>query len=221
VPYDFGLEAQLLSDVFLDVPARGWRSIYAGHTATINEIMVDEISRDLHQDAVAFRRQKLTSARAVAVLDKVASVGRWDRAMAAGTAQGVAIHEESRGDVAFLVEIDCRDPVSPRVTKGVCALDGGGTGNPRGLGAELEGALIEALWATLPAPVRIDKGDGRDEPRCCRTRHSRPAMEVCVMVPTGQPGDAAELAHPAAAAAVANAYARATGTTPCHFPIAG
>ncbi len=38
------------------------------------------------------------------------------------------------------------------------------------------------------------------------------------MPPTGEPGGAGELGFPAAAAAVANAYARATGTTPFQFP---
>ena len=38
------------------------------------------------------------------------------------------------------------------------------------------------------------------------------------MPPTGDPGGAGELGFPAAAAAVANAYARATGTTPLQLP---
>jgi isoquinoline 1-oxidoreductase beta subunit len=39
------------------------------------------------------------------------------------------------------------------------------------------------------------------------------------MPPTGEPGGAGELAVPAACAAVANAWARATGTLPRRFPI--
>ena len=55
---------------------------------------------------MAFRRQKLASARARAVLDKVASAGRWGRPMPAGTAQGVALWQEYKSVVAYLVEID-------------------------------------------------------------------------------------------------------------------
>ena len=51
--------------------------------------------------------------------------------------------------------------------------------------------------------------------------NSPPDVSVIVMPPTGEPGGAGELGFPAAAAAVANAYARATGTTPTSFPIAG
>ena len=39
------------------------------------------------------------------------------------------------------------------------------------------------------------------------------------MPSTGEPGGAGELGVPAAAGAVANAYARATGTKPRRFPI--
>jgi isoquinoline 1-oxidoreductase beta subunit len=46
-------------------------------------------------------------------------------------------------------------------------------------------------------------------------------VDVFVMPPTGEPGGAGELGFPAAAAAVANAYARATGSAAHSFPIAG
>jgi isoquinoline 1-oxidoreductase beta subunit len=39
------------------------------------------------------------------------------------------------------------------------------------------------------------------------------------MPPTGEPGGAGELGVPAACAAVANAWARATGALPSRFPI--
>jgi isoquinoline 1-oxidoreductase subunit beta len=52
-------------------------------------------------------------------------------------------------------------------------------------------------------------------------RHSPPEVEVHILPPTGEPGGAGELGFPAAAAAVANAYARATGTQPRRFPILG
>ena len=40
-----------------------------------------------------------------------------------------------------------------------------------------------------------------------------------ILPSTGEPGGAGELGVPAAAAAVANAYARATNTTPTRFPL--
>ncbi|MGZ4676619.1 MAG: molybdopterin cofactor-binding domain-containing protein, partial [Acidimicrobiia bacterium] len=225
VPYGIGAAVQTLTDVPLAFPTGSWRSIYSGQAATVNEIMVDEIARALRTDPVAFRRARLTSARTRAVLDQVASVGRWGRSMAPGTAQGVAIHEEYKSVVAYLVEIDCRSPQAPRVTKGVCAVDVGRAVNPRGLAAQMQGVLIDGLSMTLHAGLHIDNGAVREgsysDYRFARMADSPPDVQVIVMPPTGDPGGAGELGFPAAAAAVANAYARATGTTPTSFPIAG
>jgi isoquinoline 1-oxidoreductase beta subunit len=228
VPYDFGVATELLSDVPLAFPTGSWRSIYSGQTATVDEIMVDEIARALRVDPVAFRRSRFSSssaARLRAVLDKVASVGQWGRTMPTGTAQGVAVHEEYKSVVAFLVEIDCRDRANVRVTKGVCAVDVGRAVNPRGLEAQMQGVLIDGLSMSLRAGLHIDNGAVREgsysDYHFARMAHSPPVVDVVVMPPTGEPGGAGELGFPAAAAAVANAYARATGTTIRSFPIAG
>jgi isoquinoline 1-oxidoreductase beta subunit len=187
--------------------------------------MVDEIARAMRVDPVAFRRQKLSSARLRAVVDRVASAGRWGRAMPAGTAQGVAIHEEYKSVVAFLVEIDCRNPADPRVTRGVCAVDVGRAVNPRGIEAQMQGVLVDGLSMTLRAGLHIDRGAVREgsysDYRFARMADSPVEVEVHVMPPSGEPGGAGELGFPAAAAAVANAYARATGSAPRRFPIAG
>ncbi len=225
LPYAFGVATQTLTDVPLAFPTGSWRSIYSGQTATVNEIMVDEIARALHTDPVAFRRKQLTSTRVRAVLDRVAADGQWGRPMPAGTAQGVAIHEEYKSVIAYLVEIDCRDPQAPRVTRGVCAVDVGRAVNPRGLEAQAQGVLVDGLSMTLQAGLHIDGGAVREgsysDYRFARMADSPPEIDVAVMPPTGEPGGAGELGFPAAAAAVANAYARATGTTPTSFPISG
>lgn len=44
-------------------------------------------------------------------------------------------------------------------------------------------------------------------------------VNIVIMPPTGEPGGAGELGLPAAVGAIANAYARATGTKPRSFPI--
>lgn len=225
IPYNFGVETMLLNDVFLPFPTSSWRSIYSGQTAVANEVMVDEIARVLRKDPMAFRRQKATLARTRAVLDKLATAGQWGRPMAPGTAQGVAIWEEYKGVVGFIAEIDCRDRANPRVTKGVCAVDVGMAVNPRGVEAQMQGVFTDGISVTLQAGVHIDNGAIRESSytdfRWARMRHTPPEVEVHIMPPTGAPGGAGELGYPAAAAAVANAYARATGTPANRFPIAG
>jgi len=223
LPYELGVSTQLLAEVPLDMHTGSWRSVYSGLVRTADEIMVDELARTLGQDPVAFRRARLASAASRAVLDKAAQAGQWGRAMPAGHAQGIAFHEEHRSSVACLVEIDATDRANARVTKAVVAADVGRPVNPRGLEAQLMGAVMDGISVTLQAGVHIDHGAVREgsfaDFRYARQRHSPPAFEVHLMPPSGDPGGAGELGVPAAAAAVANAFARATGTSPRSFPI--
>jgi isoquinoline 1-oxidoreductase beta subunit len=224
-PYDIGVQTRSLHEVALGFPTASWRSVFSGQVRTVDEVMIDEIARALGRDPVAFRRAKLRSARTRAVLDQVASRGNWGRTMAPGTAQGVGIHEEYKSVVAYLVELDARDPAQPRVTRAVAAADVGRAVNPRGVEAQLQGALVDGLSVILQAGVHIDRGAVRESSytdfRYARMRHTPPEVEVHVLPPTGEPGGAGELGVPAASAAVANAWARATGAVPTRFPILG
>jgi isoquinoline 1-oxidoreductase beta subunit len=226
VPYDVGVVTQLLSDVPLDFPTSSWRSIYSGQAGVANEVMIDQIAAALRTDPVAFRRQKLDSARAGAVLDRVASAGSWGRPMPPGTAQGVALWQEYKSVAGYLVEIDARDPANPRVTKGVCAVDVGTSVNPRGLEAQLQGALIDGLSMALQAGLHIDHGAVREgsysDYHYARMRNAPSTIEVHDLSDgSREPGGAGELGVPAATAAVVNAWVRATGRFPTRFPIAG
>jgi isoquinoline 1-oxidoreductase beta subunit len=226
MPYNFGVETYLLNEIQLDAPTASWRSVYSGTVGTADEIMVDEVAKRLRRDPVAFRLATLTDPRDRAVVQKVATAGNWGRPMPPGHAQGVAIHNEYKGVAAVLVEIDCTDRAAPRVTKGVVAVDVGRAVNPKGLESQMLGVVVDGISATLQAGMHIDNGAVRESSftdfKWARMRHSPPEMEVHVMPPTtGKPGGAGELGFPAAAAAVANAYARATGTSPRSFPISG
>jgi isoquinoline 1-oxidoreductase beta subunit len=135
----------------------------------------------------------------------------------------VGFHEEHRSCAAYLVEIDASDPARPRVTRAVIAADVGLAVNPRGLEAQLTGALVDGISVILRAGNHIDHGAVREgsyaDFRYARQQDSPPVVEVHLMPPSGAPGGAGELGVPAASAAVANAYARATGTRPRSFPI--
>ena len=86
-------------------------------------------------------------------------------------------------------------------------------------------ATMDGISLTLSAGLHIDNGAVRESSfsdfKYARMRDSPLHFEVHFLPPTGEPGGAGELAVPAAAAAVANAYARATGISPRSFPIAG
>ncbi|MFL6141419.1 MAG: xanthine dehydrogenase family protein molybdopterin-binding subunit [Labedaea sp.] len=223
VPYNFGIVTELLNEIPLKMNTASWRSVYSATVRAAEEIMVDEVARKLGKDPVAFRRATLKTARARAVLDTAAQRGGWGRAMPAGHAQGVAFHEEYRSCTACLVEIDARDPKKPRVTKAVIVADVGRPINPRGLEAQLLGGLTDGISTILQAGVHIDRGLPVEASfaqfHYAVQRHTPSDVDIHIMPANGEPGGAGELGVPAAAAAVANAYARATGTRPRSFPI--
>jgi isoquinoline 1-oxidoreductase beta subunit len=223
VPYDFGIVTELLNEVPLAMNTGSWRSVYSANTRGAEEVFVDEIAAALGKDPVEFRREALTSARQRAVLDKVATAGRWGRPMRRGFAQGVGFHDEYKSCTACLVEIDARDPEAPRVTKAVIAVDVGRPVNPRGLESQMLGGLTDAISTTLRAGLHIDRGlpleGSYSQFRYARQKDVPRDVKVFVMPANGEPGGAGELGVPAAVGAVANAYARATGTKPRSFPV--
>jgi len=221
--YNFGHLSGDSGSVDLAMPLGAWRSVDSGTMRTAEEIVVDEVAVSLGQDPVAFRRTTLRNRAVKAVLDKVATAGHWGRTLPAGHAQGVAVHEEYGSCVACLVEIDAVDPKNPRVTKVVMAADVGTAVNPRGLEAQLMGTAMDGISTVLQAGLHIDRGAVREgsfaDFHYARQRHAPPHFEAHIMPSRGEPGGAGELGVPAAAGAVANAYARATGTKPRRFPI--
>jgi isoquinoline 1-oxidoreductase beta subunit len=221
--YNFGRVSGDSGGIELAMPLGAWRSVDSGTVRTAEEIVVDEIARSLGKDPVAFRRTTLRSKAVKAVLDKVAAAGSWGRDMPDGHAQGVAVHEEYGSCVACLAEIDATDPKKPRVTKVVMAADVGTAVNPRGLEAQLMGTTIDGISTVLQAGLHIDRGAVREgsfaDFQWARQRHAPLHFEAHIMPSKGEPGGAGELGVPAASGAVANAYARATGTKPRRFPL--
>ena len=222
-PYNFGAVTETLAEVPYDLPTGTWRSVYSAQARTAEEIMVDELARSMGKDPVAFRLEFLKTDAERAVLNKVASAGSWGRPMAPRTAQGVGFHAEYRSLAACLVEIDCTTS-TPRVTKAVVALDVGLPVNPKGLQAQAMGSVIDGISTILSAGNHLDNGAFREgsykDFLYARQANAPLSCDVYVMPATQpSPGGAGELIVPAAAAAVANAYARATGTKPRSFPI--
>ncbi|QYX81395.1 xanthine dehydrogenase family protein molybdopterin-binding subunit [Streptomyces akebiae] len=222
-PYHFGVTTQTLTEVPIRMHTGSWRSVYSANTRGAEEIIVDELAAKLGKDPVAFRREFLKTARQRAVLDKVTTEGDWGRSLPDGWAQGVAFHDEYKACTACLVEIDATDPRKPRVTKAVIAADVGRVINPRGLEAQLLGGLTDAISTTLRAGLHIDEGlpleGSYSQFHYARQKDSPKDVRIFVIEGADEPGGAGELGVPAAVGAVANAYARATGTKPRSFPV--
>jgi isoquinoline 1-oxidoreductase subunit beta len=233
-PYAFGVTTQLLNEVQLGFNTGSMRNIYSPNVVCAQELVVDRLAAGLGKDPVAFRRAFLRDDRLRAVLDKAAEEGEWGRSLPAGVAQGVGVHAEYRGAVAALVEIDCRpetvnrkvrDAVTgPRVTKALVVVDAGFAINPRGLEAQMIGGVNDGIALALTSSLHIQDGiplEGSwDNYFYTREWNTPLDMRVIVMpATTGKPSGAGELGVAPVFAAVACAYARATGTMPTRFPI--
>lgn len=234
VPYNFGVTNQLLNEVDMNFNTGSWRNIYSPDVVTASELVVDRLAAKMGQDPYDFRRAFLKDSRLMAVLDKVAHVGDWGRQMPPLNAQGLGLHKEYKGAVAALVEIDCgpgtvgRTIVNgyggPRVTKVVIAVDVGLAINPLGLQAQMMGGAMDGIAKALTFSLHIRDGipleASWDNTYYTRQWNVPFDLQVVVMPPTtGIPGGAGELAVAPVMAAVACAYARATGTMPTSFPI--
>ena len=223
-PYNFGVGTKVLTPVNLDMNTVSYRSVHIQPARSVEEIMVDEIARKLGRDPLAFRLDYLRLPRARAVLQAVATAGNWGKSMPAGTAQGIAVHQETRSFIACLVEIDCTVPGSPRVTRATIAVDVGNPINPRGIEAQVEGGLAEAISLVLSSGLHVQDGlplEGSYSQYHFGRQKNYPVNVQTIIMPANNEaiGGLGEVGLSAASGAVANAYARATGIKPRNFPL--
>ncbi|MEZ7128754.1 molybdopterin cofactor-binding domain-containing protein [Nonomuraea sp. AD125B] len=232
--YDFGAASHLLAETDKDFNTGSMRNVYSPDVTCARELVVDQLAARMGKDPYRFRHSFLRDDRARAVLARAAEAGGWGRAMAPGTAQGIAFHAEYKSVSACLVEIDCRpetvnrtvrDAVTgPRVTKVVFAVDVGLAVNPRGLEAQMMGGVSDGIALALTSSLHLRDGyfleASWDNYFYTRQWNTPLDLQVIVMPSTSeQPGGAGELGVAASMAAVACAYGRATGTMPTTFPI--
>ncbi|MFC5752727.1 xanthine dehydrogenase family protein molybdopterin-binding subunit [Actinomadura rugatobispora] len=233
-PYSFGATKQTLTEIPLKFRTGSMRNVYSPNMVCARELVVDRLAAEMDKDPVEFRREFLDNARLRAVLDKAASEGGWGRSLPPGVAQGIGLAAEYRAECVVLVELDCRPetvnrPIErgvagPRVTRALVVVDAGLPINPRGLEAQMIGGLNDGIAMALTASLHIKNGvplEGSwDNYFYTRQWNTPPETRVIVLPPSrDEPGGAGELAVAPSLAAVACAYARATGTMPTRFPI--
>lgn len=223
-PYDLGAITQVAHETDFHLNTGSWRSVYTGTSRTVEEIMIDEIATELGKDPVQFRIDRAKDDRLARCIEWVRDNGDWGRSMPAGTAQGFAANSEHRSHQACLVEIDTRGD-EPRVTRAVMAADTGIPMNKAGIVGQMLSQLNDGISTILRASVHIEDGAIRESSFSdylyARQRHYPPDVVTHVFdgIDGIEPGGFGEIGVPTTAGAVANAYARATGTKPRRFPI--
>lgn len=237
LPYNFGVITQLLNEPNF-APDRfntsSVRNIFSPDVATANELMVDRLAARLKKDPVAFRRTHLKSRVVRRVLNRAAELGEWGKAMPPGTAQGIAVHKEYKGATAVLVEIDCRpgtvnrkvrDAVTgPRVTRATVVVDAGIVINPEGVKAQMMGGFSDGMAQALTYSNHLVDGhflEASWDNSAYTRQWNTPFDFQCEVIDSEsrEPGGVGEAGVAASMAAVACAYARATGRMPTEFPI--
>ncbi|GAA4876252.1 molybdopterin cofactor-binding domain-containing protein [Actinomycetospora straminea] len=236
VPYDLGAIALGYNEIFdFDRFATGSvRNLNNQDFRPAQELVVDQLAERLGEDRLEFRRDRVEDERAKAVLEAVRDQGGWGEDLPEGVAQGVVVHNEYKGSVAVLAEVDTRPATAereipgattgPRVRKVTVAVDVGLPINPLGLKAQMEGGVMTGIAHVFTGSLHLRDGNflegSWDDYRYTRHWNAPPEIDVIVMPPSGdRPGGAGELAVGAATAAVACAYARAVGEMPTSFPI--
>lgn len=223
-PYNFGVYDKKQIELPLGMATSSYRSVPCQTARGSEEMAVDEIAEKLGQDPYDFRRSVLKSDRARTVLDKAAELGDWGRSMSPGTAQGIGYHEESRALTASVVELDASDPTRPKVTRAVLVIDIGKVINPLGVEAQMQGCLAEAISLTLKAGLHVVDGlpleGSYSQYHFARQKDYPSDVEIFVMPSNGERmGGTGEVGMAAPTGAIANAFAKATGTRPRSFPI--
>ena len=223
-PYNFGVSTKVLTPLALNMNTVSYRSVHIMPARTCEEVIVDEIARATGKDPVAFRLAFLRQERAKACLQRVAGAANWGRTMPPGFAQGCSAHQESRSFCAAVVEVDGRDPSNVKVTKAVIAIDVGKPINLSGIEAQVQSALSEAIALVLNAGLTIRNGlpieSSYSNYRFTKIKDYPKDVQVIVMPNVGDPiGGLGEVGLSVSAAAIANAYARATGIKPRKFPL--
>jgi isoquinoline 1-oxidoreductase beta subunit len=234
LPYNFGAVTQVINETERRFNTGSMRNIYSPDVRVANELVIDQLARKMGKDPLTFRLEFLKDERVKAVLRKAAEVGDWGKKMAPGTAQGISLHKEYKGSTACVVEIDCRretvsrkvrDGVTgPRVTRATMAVDAGLVINPTGLKAQMMGGFADGMALTLTSSVHLRDGhflEASWDNYFYTRQWNIPHDFEAVIVDSGseQPGGAGEAGVASSAAAVACAYARATGKLPTKFPI--
>ena len=197
------------------VPVGYWRSVGNSYNVFAIESAVDELALAANQDPMTFRRNLLTNnPRGLAVLDAVAQISKWTTKPPSGSARGVAFATCFGSIVAQVAEISVRSGAI-RINKMFCAIDCGTAVNPDSVEAQMQSGIVHGLSAALWGQVTFNAG----KPNVTNFNNYRmlrmsemPVVTVQIINSGGPIGGVGETGVPCVAPAVANAYAKLTGT---------
>lgn len=215
-PYQVPLRLSV-HNTHANVPVLWWRSVGHTHTAFVMETLIDEAAHLAGVDPVAYRKQLIGKEhpRHLAALNlAVEKAGYGKRALPAGHAWGVAVHESFGTVVAYVVEasVEHGTPKLHRVTGGIHC---NRAINPLSIEAQAQGAMLMGLGTTLPgAAITLKNGVVEQQNFSDYTvarMSDMPKIDVFVVPSEDPPTGMGEPGLPPLAPAFANAIAKLTG----------
>lgn len=202
-----------------------WRSVGHSQNAFAMECFVDEMATAAGMDPIQFRIKYLAGRPDLRnVLGELADRSGWGRAMPAGTAQGVAIHESFGTICGLVADVTVTDQGQARVDRIISVVDCGNLVNPMTAKEQVEGGIVFGLTAALYGKLTFEKGElietNFDRYRMIKQREM-PQLETHFALSRGEKwGGLGEPSTPPVAAAVCNALFRITRRRIRTLPIA-
>jgi CO/xanthine dehydrogenase Mo-binding subunit len=219
--YDFPNQ-RIVNHLITAMPVRvsALRTLGAYANVFALESFMDELALTAGVDPVAFRLAHLKDPRARAVIEAVTKKADWKEGAPGdgvrGRGLGFARYKNLSVYVAVVAEIEIdRKSGEIGVPRAVAVADAGQVINPDGLMNQIEGGLIQSTSWTLHEAVRFDRDgvvsrDWRSYPILTMPEVPRIIVEL-IDRPTEKPLGAGEGAQGPMVAAIANAFAHATG----------
>ena len=200
-----------------NVPVLWWRSVGSTHTAFVMETLIDEAAQVAGVDPVAYRKQLIGNEhpRHIAALDlAVEKSGYGKKALPAGHAWGVAVHESFNTVVAYVVEASVEKGV-PKLHRVTGAIHCNLAVNPLTIEAQAQGAILMGLGMTLPGAAITLKDGVVEQQNFSEYTVARmpdmPQVAIHIVPSNDPPSGMGEPGLPPLAPAFANALAKLTG----------
>jgi nicotinate dehydrogenase subunit B len=219
--YDFPRQRvtqHFIKQMPLRVSALRTLGAYANVFAT--ESFLDELALAANADPVAFRLAHLKDPRARAVIEAVAKKAAWKPGEKGdgrrGRGIGFAKYKNLATYVAVIAEVEVdRATGKVAVPRAFAAVDSGQIINPDGLANQMEGGIVQSASWTLREEVKFDRDGIKSRDWLgypILTMPEAPTVEVVLIDrPEEKPLGSGEAAQGPAVAAIANAFAAATG----------
>lgn len=204
------------------IPTGYWRSVGSSQNAWITECFFDELAALAGKDPLQARLELMGDfPRHTEVLKLATDKAGWGKPLPTGRARGLAVAESFGSFVAQVAEVSI-DRGRVRVHRVTCAVDCGIVVNPDSIRAQMEGAIVYGLTATLKGAITIQNGhtvqSNFDNYPLLRLDET-PEIDVHIVKRDEDPGGIGEPGVPPTAPAVSNAVFALTGKPVRSLPI--